>query len=356
MRKLILVFSVMLFAVFVLPVFAQDDMAMDALVNIGGNDELGAFLVGPNGMTLYMFAADDANCVGMCLENWPPLTVESEAELTLAEGIPGTLGVYEREGGMIQVTYNGMPLYYFIRDQQVGDATGEGVNNIWFVVEPVMIYVGRGHAELGNFLVGPNGMTLYLFTQDDANCVGMCLENWPPLTVEDADDITISRRLTGETGVFEREDGTLQVTYNGIPLYFFIRDEQVGDANGQGVNDVWFVINTIGTRTAPELGEYLVGPNGFALYLFTQDDANCVGMCLENWPPLIVPVEEAITLEAGLTGEIGFFDRDGALQVTYEGAPLYYFIRDEAPSDTNGQGVNDVWFLVSPTGEAVSAE
>jgi predicted lipoprotein with Yx(FWY)xxD motif len=44
---------------------------------------------------------------------------------------------------------------------------------------------------------------------------------------------------------------------------------------------------------------------------------------------------------------------DGAMQVTYNGWPLYYFADDTAPGDANGQGLGDVWFLVSPTGEAI---
>jgi predicted lipoprotein with Yx(FWY)xxD motif len=347
MLKKISTILLLLIAVIALPVAAQED---GPLVGVGSNDTIPSFLVDADGMALYLFTPDDANCVDACLENWPPLTVESEDELTLAEGIPGTLGVYERDDETLQVTYNDAPLYRFIRDEEPGDTNGEGINAVWYVIEPALITVGRS-SELGNLLVGPDGMTLYLFTPDDANCVDGCLENWPPLTVENEDDIAISYRLPGETGVFEREDGTLQVTYNDVPLYYFVNDEVPGDSNGQGLNDVWYVINTIGTRTDADLGTYLTGPNGFALYLFTPDDANCVDGCLENWPPLTTPVESAIALEDGLTGEIGFFDREGTLQVTYNDVPLYYFIRDEAPADVNGQGVNDVWFVVMPESE-----
>jgi predicted lipoprotein with Yx(FWY)xxD motif len=352
MIKQSFVMLALLFAVVVLPVAAQEDAS---LVSLGSNDTIPSFLVDADGMTLYLFTPDDANCVDGCLENWPPLTVESEDELTLADGIPGMLGVYEREDETLQVTYNDAPLYRFIRDEAPGDTNGEGINAVWYVIEPALITVGRG-SELGNLLVGPDGMTLYLFTPDDANCVDGCLENWPPLTVEDEDEITTSYRLTGGTGVFEREDGTLQVTYNDVPLYYFANDEDPGDTNGQGLNDVWYVINTIGTRTNADLGAYLTGPNGFALYLFTPDDANCVDGCLENWPPLITPVQDAVALEDGLTGELGFFDREGELQVTYNGAPMYYFIRDEATADVNGQGVNDVWFLVMPESETESSD
>jgi predicted lipoprotein with Yx(FWY)xxD motif len=338
-----------------LVVSAQDEMNTDALVNVASSEALGSHLVGPDGRTLYRFVPDDANCTGTCLENWPPLTVESEDELTAAEGIPGVLGTYEREDGTLQVTYNDMPLYNFIRDEAAGDANGQGINNVWYVVEPVMLYVA-GNTDLGNFLVGPQGMTLYLFTPDDANCVDACLENWPPLTTENVDDVTVSRSLAGEIDTFEREDGTLQVTYNGTPLYYFAADEAIGDSNGQGVNDVWYVINTIGTRTDEAYGEYLVGPNGRSLYLFTPDDANCTGTCLENWPPLTAAVDEAIALGAGLSGEISFFDRDGMMQVSYNGVPLYYWQGDAAPGDTTGQGMNDVWFLVSPEGEAITGD
>lgn len=343
----------LLFSLMTSLVMSQDDAP---LVQVGSNDVIPAFLTDADGFTLYMFVPDDANCVDACLENWPPLTVSSDDELTFADGVMGTLGTYERQDGTLQVTYNDMPLYRFIRDEEPGDTNGEGVNNVWYVVEPVMIYVGRKSPESFNFLVGANGYTLYLFTLDDANCVDNCLVNWPPLTVESEEDITVSYRLSGETGVFEREDGTLQVTYNGAPLYYFINDESIGSVNGEGFNDVWYVIETIGIRTSAELGQYLVGPDGYALYLFTPDDANCVDNCLVNWPPLMTPVEAAITTEAGLMGELTFFDRDGMLQASYNGAPLYYFINDETPADTNGQGVNDVWYLVTPEGEALGTE
>jgi predicted lipoprotein with Yx(FWY)xxD motif len=50
-----------------------------------------------------------------------------------------------------------------------------------------------------------------------------------------------------------------------------------------------------------------------------------------------------------VTGELGVAERtDGTLQVTYEGMPLYHWVNDQAPGDTTGQGINDVWFVVEP--------
>jgi predicted lipoprotein with Yx(FWY)xxD motif len=158
---------------------AQGDTG--ATVQMGGNADLGSFLVGPNGMTLYLFTKDTpgiSNCSGDCLAKWPPLLVEEGQQPTLAAGIPGRLGVIERpDDGTYQVVYNGMPLYYWVNDAQPGDATGQNVGEVWFVVKPAEVSLG-GNADLGPFLVGPNGMTLYLFTKDTpgvSNCSGDCL-------------------------------------------------------------------------------------------------------------------------------------------------------------------------------------
>ena len=65
------------------------------------------------------------------------------------------------------------------------------------------------------------GMTLYLFTNDttanESACSGGCAENWPPFSPEG--DLTLPEGVEGELTRFDREDGTTQVAYNGIPLY-----------------------------------------------------------------------------------------------------------------------------------------
>jgi predicted lipoprotein with Yx(FWY)xxD motif len=106
------------------------------VVLLGGNDELGQFLTGRNGLTLYVFTKDTvgvSNCYDQCAANWPPLLVNSGQELLVGEGVSGKLGTIERSDGGMQVTYNGLPLYFWIGDTAPGDATGNGFNNIWFV-------------------------------------------------------------------------------------------------------------------------------------------------------------------------------------------------------------------------------
>jgi len=357
-RKFILLMVVLVVSLLAaLPAFAQDELPNT--INIGGNDTLGEFFVASNGMTLYTFKRDGlgvSNCVDACATNWPPYVVESADGLTVAEGIPGEIGTIERADGELQVTYNDMPLYFWVNDAATGDATGHNFRQVWSVVNGATVYV-KGNADLGSFLVGPNGFTLYMFTNDEAgvsNCVDGCAVNWPPLVVESADDIVAGFNLPGTLSTIERADGELQVTYNDMPLYFWLNDAVRGDATGENVNEVWFTIapETVTLSSNEELGDFLVAPNGFTLYIFANDEAgvsNCVDACAENWPPFITTANERLVAGAGIEGELGTTERaDGSLQVTYNGMPLYFWVNDKAVGDTTGHNVNNVWSVVAP--------
>lgn len=111
---------------------------------------------------------------------------------------------------------------------------------------------------------------------------------------------------------------------------------------------------TLTLATSPTLGQYVSGANGMALYVFTKDSGTtsaCTGGCADNWPPLTVAAASDVTAGAGLLADVGTITRDdGTLQVTLGGHPLYYFKGDAAAGDVNGQGINDVWFVVGPSG------
>lgn len=102
---------------------------------------------------------------------------------------------------------------------------------------------------LGTYLSAYNGMTLYTYSPDMAvmgnadasTCTGACAANWPPYTVPAVSDIHVSAATTGTVGTTMRADGTLQVTYNGMPLYFYSKDTTPGQTEGQGVGGVWYV-------------------------------------------------------------------------------------------------------------------
>ena len=108
------------------------------------------------------------------------------------------------------------------------------------------------------------------------------------------------------------------------------------------------------------LGVHLVDGGGLTLYLFDNDQpgvSNCTGDCLANWPPLTVGDEPTSGdgVDDGLVGTIERED-DGSTQVTYDGMPLYFWAGDAAPGDVNGQGVNDVWWVVAPDGSAITEQ
>lgn len=110
-------------------------------LNTATNPTLGSILVGPNGMTLYMYSKDTqnkSNCTGPCAVNWPPYTVTatSASNLAGALNVTGKIGTTTRADGTMQVTYNGQPLYYYIKDKNPGDVTGQNVGGVWFVVHP----------------------------------------------------------------------------------------------------------------------------------------------------------------------------------------------------------------------------
>ena len=108
-----------------------------ATVSVGGNDELGDFLVAENGMTLYYRTSDEpgtSSCTGRCEEAWPTLTVAEGIEPSAGAGVSGTLGVHVRANGSRQVTYNDAPLHFWFRDSASGDATGQAVAGQWYVM------------------------------------------------------------------------------------------------------------------------------------------------------------------------------------------------------------------------------
>jgi predicted lipoprotein with Yx(FWY)xxD motif len=106
-------------------------------------------------------------------------------------------------------------------------------------------------ASLGDFLVGPNGHTLYVFLKDTgpkSTCSGACANDWPPLTT--------TGKLTTGAGVSasalkteRRSDGTMQVTFDGHPLYYYAGDLAPADVNGQGLDMFgakWFALTPTG--------------------------------------------------------------------------------------------------------------
>lgn len=338
------------------PVFAQGPTFT---VSVSETKELGKFLVGKNGMTLYSFTPDPLNvsvCYDTCATAWPPLLVDSADKLTVADGILGKFGTTTRKDNTLQVTYNGIPLYYWFKDVKAGDTTGHRVGRVWWVVPPATVYT-QPIPKLGTILVGPTGMTLYIYTKDTpdmSTCYDACATAWPPLTVKTAADFIPGINLPGKFNTITRTDGTLQVTYNGMPLYYWAKDKALGDATGEGVGKVWYTVvpETVAASNTKELGDFLITADGMTLYAFAKDTAgvsNCSGDCIKTWPPFTLSDTDRLAVGPTIKGKLDTIKRDDkSLQVTYNGIPLYLYKSDHKPGDATGQGVGNVWAVVKP--------
>lgn len=110
-----------------------------ATVQVRSHDDYGDILVDADGMTLYRFDADEGGsgasaCHDDCADAWPPLTVAGSP--SAGSGVDADLTTFERADGATQVAVDGWPLYYFASDGSPGEAAGQGVNDVWWVVAP----------------------------------------------------------------------------------------------------------------------------------------------------------------------------------------------------------------------------
>jgi predicted lipoprotein with Yx(FWY)xxD motif len=123
-------------------------------------------------------------------------------------------------------------------------------------------FVGVARTRLGRILVDGRGHTLYLFLKDrhgTSACVAPCTRVWPP--------VVVSGRPRSATGVIRRKlgttrrpDGTLQLVYNGHPLYDLTADTRPGQISGQGFLGAWYAVSpagrAVGMHRRPGGGEY----------------------------------------------------------------------------------------------------
>ncbi len=108
-------------------------------------------------------------------------------------------------------------------------------------------------SRLGTILADGEGKTVYLFEKDRgtaSTCSGACATAWPPVTTGGAPKAGggVQAALLSTS---KRSDGTMQVTYGGHPLYYFVKDRDAGDAYGQGIDGFgaeWYVVGPNGKK------------------------------------------------------------------------------------------------------------
>jgi predicted lipoprotein with Yx(FWY)xxD motif len=216
----------------------------------------GSVLTDDQGRVLYMFTPDkqgDSVCYDECATAWPPTLTTGDPKA--GDGADASLlGTTTRKDGSTQVTYNKYPLYTFAFDAKPGDVNGQAVKSIWWVLnaagepqeDPAKVAVGD--TSLGKVLTDVRGETVYMFTSDKNGtsvCTGDCLKSWPPLLTT-GDPTAGTGAQASLLGTTKRDDGSTQVTYNKLPLYFFAADQAPGDVKGQAVKNVWYVVNGAG--------------------------------------------------------------------------------------------------------------
>jgi len=107
-------------------------------ITLGSTNDpnLGAYLTGAAGMTLYILKTDTpdvSTCTAGCASTWPPLTVSSGAAIKGPSGASGAFATIQRADGTFQLTYDHRPLYYYSGDTGAGQTRGQGIENVWFV-------------------------------------------------------------------------------------------------------------------------------------------------------------------------------------------------------------------------------
>lgn len=237
-------------------------------------------------------------------------------------------------------------------------------------------------SEFGDIMTDSEGFTLYFFANDsngDSNCSDNCLAAWPAFHEE---NLTLDDGLdAADFTVIERADGSNQTTYKGWPLYRFANDSNVGDINGDGSGEVWFVAkpdysvmvakaqllgrdadgNETNLNSSFEPGDeqtlYITDADGNTLYSFINDTNGVNNFTNEDfsnnsvWPIFDSTADNipSILSSEDFASVLVF----GQTQLSYKGWPLYYFGQDENRGDNFGVGfpAAGVWPTVNPDTE-----
>ncbi|MHA7222907.1 COG4315 family predicted lipoprotein [Arthrobacter sp. RHLT1-20] len=112
-------------------------------------------------------------------------------------------------------------------------------------------------SKLGQIVVDGKGMSVYYYTKDvkdsgTSTCTGGCLTAWPPVVTTSATPTVDG--VTGKVGTITTPDGKMQLTINGLPVYYFAKDKAAGDILGQGVNSVWYLVAPSGEMITTAAG------------------------------------------------------------------------------------------------------
>ncbi|MGM0620821.1 MAG: fasciclin domain-containing protein, partial [Bacteroidota bacterium] len=278
--------------------------------------------------------------------------------------LPGTVMSTDLSDGITVEMYNGNKVEVsitgagvFINNAKVTIADIETENGVVHVLDAVLVPAPdvqlKETAEYGQILTDTYGNTLYFFSKDaegNSMCVDGCVTNWPVFYSETPE---LGEGLSEtDFASFERADGSMQTTYKGWPLYYFVNDTIPGETNGEGLIGKWFVAKPDYTimllddqltgndgldyksdyTSGEEITQYFVDEKGNTLYTWVNDNYginNFTDADFEKnsiWP---VYEEENIVVPSVLdSADFGVINVYGKKQMTFKGWPLYYFGQD----------------------------
>ena len=324
------------------------------------------------GKSLYTFdddtVAGQSSCTDACATEWPAAQVPAGAKPS------SRWTIIARKDGIKQWAYNGKPLYACAKDPEVGQAKCADAK--WHMVKfessegmatPPAIKMINVPSAGGETLVTASGMTLY-FQNDAAKgkkaCPnGSCGNTWKVVAAP-----ALAAPI-GEFTVVRAMDGSKQWAFRGNPLFTYANDIETGDSDGKNV-DGWSPA-VVFTSFMPDKA-HVVRPIGFSdviangkgLALYKRDVSyqivtghglaqsvptipaigravgvsGCEAECLEQWKPYVASKGAQPS---------GFWEiavrPDGTRQWTYQGYPLYTFVKDVKPGDVKGEQTYDVY-------------
>ncbi len=229
---------------------ALQDMWTPAEIGIGPS-LIGRVLVDGKGMTLYTIDGDkvpepekpgaipplSSACTQRCLGTWHPVTAPAVGR-EKDDWI-----ITRRDDGTLQWAFRGKPLYTYANDLSPSDTLGNGREQNWHaaVVEPAPprpTWITFQASDAGEILGNASGLTVYTFNAEQnrarrsnlgapATCDPDCIRTWWTPIAADAKAEPI-----GNWSILKNEDGSLQWSYKGEPLYTHVRDKKPGEING----------------------------------------------------------------------------------------------------------------------------
>lgn len=280
---------------------ARPAQADSPLVLTRKTTPLGAILADRDGRTVYVFTDDDpavtgrqtgVTCVEDCADDWPPLEFNSTRRPIVDDGLDQALvSTVRRDGRTQQVAYAGRPLYYWGGDYVASDLRGQAVGGNWFVMSPrgdvirdtagiaqptfpetLSTTLSVAQTALGPVIASGGGQSLYMFKDDSktdyrqSTCTSVeCTGDWPPLLLESGQPTVGGGLDASRIGTIPREDGSLQVTYAGFPLYKWAGDLNPGDIRGQLIGPAeeggdWFLLTPAAERIMAPDPAWLTAP------------------------------------------------------------------------------------------------